>query len=100
MKNFFKEIKNKIIPVLKHYDISQAAIFGSYAHNNYKKDSDIDILIKFERGKEKSLLKLVRLKFEIEHLLRKKVDLVTISALSPYIKDDVLKSMKVIYEKQ
>lgn len=100
MKNFLKETKNKILPVLKTYDISQAAIFGSYVHNNYRKDSDIDILIKFEKGKEKSLLKLVRIKFEIERLLGKKVDLVTLPALSPYIRNNVLKSMKIIYEKQ
>ncbi len=72
MDKFLREIKNKITPVFKRYDIIQAAIFGSYARNNYKKGSDIDILIKFKKGKEKSLLQLVRIKYEIERLLKKR----------------------------
>ena len=99
LKSFIKETKNKVVPVLKQYDISRAAIFGSYANGKYKKDSDVDILIKFKKGKEKSLLGLVKIKFELERQLKKKVDLVTLAALSPYIKNHILKTMKIIYEK-
>lgn len=100
MNIFIKHAKIKIIPVLARYDVASAAIFGSYARGNYKKGSDIDILIKFKKGKEKSLLGLVRIKFELERLFKKKVDLVTENALSPYIRDNVINSMKVIYDKK
>lgn len=91
-----KKIKNKIVSVLRQYDIVHAGIFGSYALNRQKRNSDIDILIEFEKGKEKSLIGLVKIKLELEHQLKKKVDLVTKSALSPYIKNEVLKNTKMI----
>ena len=40
-------IKRKIIPILKKNHVVRAGIFGSYARGEQKKNSDIDILIKF-----------------------------------------------------
>lgn len=39
------KIKNKIIPVLKRYQVKRAAFFGSVVRGDYNKDSDIDILV-------------------------------------------------------
>ena len=39
------KIKNKIIPVLKRYQVKRAAFFGSIVRGDYNKDSDIDILV-------------------------------------------------------
>lgn len=95
----FRDMKKQIVPLLKQYDVVKASIFGSYARGNYKKSSDVDILIRFEKGKEKSLLKLVEMQFKLGRILKRKVDLVTYNALSPYIKNEVVKNMRVIYAK-
>ena len=49
-----EEIKTKIIPILRRYDVEKAALFGSYVKGEEREDSDIDILVKFKG--EKSLL--------------------------------------------
>lgn len=59
-------IKKKIIPILKRQGVTKAALFGSVVRGEAKKGSDIDILIKYENGSNKSLLDLVRLQFELE----------------------------------
>ena len=41
------EIKSKIIPVLKSYNVSKAALFGSYARNEQTPSSDVDIIVDF-----------------------------------------------------
>lgn len=91
-------ITKKIIPTLKNQGVVKAAIFGSYATGEAKKDSDIDILVKF--NKRKSLLDLVRLQFILEDKLGKKVDLLTYNSIHPLLKDIILKEQKTIYEKR
>ena len=89
-----EEIKVKIIPVLKRYDVRKAAVFGSFVKGEEKEDSDIDILVEFKG--EKSLLDLAGLKIELEEALRRKVDVLTYNSLHPLLKDKILQEQKVI----
>lgn len=89
-----EEIKVKIIPVLRRYDVRKAAIFGSYVKGEEKEDSDIDILVEFKG--EKSLLDLSGLKIELEEVLGRKVDVLTYNSLHPLLKDKILQEQKVI----
>lgn len=71
MKAYIEEIRKKILPILKCYDVVRAAIFGSFARKNTKKSSDMDILVEFKG--EKSLLDLAGLRLGLEELLGRKV---------------------------
>jgi len=82
MKRHIEETRNKIIPVLRRYDVVRAAIFGSFVRGETKKSSDIDILVEFKG--EKSLLDLVALKMELEEVLRRNVDVLTYNSLHPF----------------
>ncbi|MEK7146929.1 MAG: nucleotidyltransferase family protein [Patescibacteria group bacterium] len=93
-----ENIKKKILPILKQRGITKAALFGSAAKGEMKKNSDIDILIKFKG--QKSLLDLVRLQFELKKILGRKVDLLTYGGINHFLKDIILKEQKVIYEKR
>ncbi len=88
------EIREKIYPVLKHYDVARAAIFGSYARGENQKASDIDILVEFKG--EKSLLDLAGLKIELEAILGREVDVLTYNSLHPLIRERILAEQEVI----
>ncbi len=83
-----EEIKYKIIPLLKKYNITKAGIFGSYATNSATEKSDIDLLV--ELGNKMSLLDFIGIKFELEDLLGRKVDMVEYKCIKPMIKDRIL----------
>jgi uncharacterized protein len=89
-------IKNKIVPILKRQGVLKAAIFGSAARGEMKKNSDVDILVKL--SKNKSLLDLVGLKLELENKLGRNVDVVSYGGISPLLKDIILKEQEIIYE--
>ena len=93
-----QNIKKKIVPVLKRQGITKVALFGSVVRGEAKKKSDIDILIKYKA--QKSLLDIVRLQFELEEKLGKKVDLLTYDSIHPLLKNIILKEQKIIYEKK
>lgn len=93
-----QNIKKQIIPILKQQGVIKAALFGSIVRGEIKKNSDIDILIKFKG--QKSLMDLVRLEFELQKKLGRKVDVLTYDSIHPLLKDIILNEQKMIYEKK
>lgn len=64
-------------------------MFGSFARGEECPDSDLDLLVDLEPGRD--LLDIVAIKQDLEALLGRKVDVVTERAVSPYIRAAVLK---------
>ena len=62
---------------------------GSLARGEAGPDSDVDILVNLNPGQ--SLLDIVAIKQDLEDLLGRKVDVVTEAAISPYIREQVLR---------
>jgi len=100
MNEAIKDIKNKTVPTLKRHGVTKAAVFGSFARGDYKKKSDIDMLIKFKQTKRIGLFEFVGIKHKLEEKLGRKVDLLTYDGLHPLLKDRILNEQKKIYEKR
>jgi len=83
-----QEIVKKIKPILRKQGVKKAALFGSVARGDNKKNSDVDILI--EPPKKFSLLDLSGLKIDLEEILNKKVDILTYDGIHPLLKDIIL----------
>lgn len=85
-----------ILNVLAPYGPARVGIFGSYARNEQKKESDLDLLVHF--SKSISLFDLVGLEIELSEKLGIKVDLVTERAVHPKLKSYINQDLKVILE--
>ena len=88
--------KEKIVEICERNDIEFCALFGSFARGEATETSDIDLLVKFSKPKG---FDWVDAALEIEDTLGRKVDLVTEKGLSPYIRENVLKDLEVLYGK-
>ncbi|AKG92079.1 putative nucleotidyltransferase [Geoglobus ahangari] len=75
---------------IERFGVKRLWLFGSYAKGEQSEKSDIDILVEFEKGK-KTFDNYMDLKFFLEDLLGVEVDLITVEALKPGIKDAVWK---------
>jgi predicted nucleotidyltransferase len=71
------------------FGVMEIAIFGSYARGQQKKDSDVDLIVDFKEG-WKTFDNYMNLKFYLEELFGKKVDLVIKSAINPRIKPFII----------
>jgi uncharacterized protein len=89
------DIQKAIQPILWKYPIKSASIFGSYARQEARPDSDIDILVEF--SSTIGLIQFVNIQLELEDTLGKKVDLVELSTLKPQLKANILKDQIAIY---
>lgn len=88
----------KLLQMCGKLDISFLGIFGSYARGDFTPKSDIDLLARFSR--KKSLLDLVRTERALSDALGIKVDLLTDKSISPYLKEKIMGSLKVIYDRK
>ncbi len=77
------------------YGVKEIGIFGSYIRGEATEESDLDILVSFEKDAKMDLLKFVELEYYLSELLGIKVDLVMKSALKPRIGQQILK--EVVY---
>lgn len=90
-----EELKTKVTPVLRANGVAYAAVFGSAARGLMRTESDIDILVRFDR--DVSLLDHIGVAQTLEDLLQRKVDLITERNLSKYAAPNVKKDLKVLY---
>lgn len=75
------DIRSRISPIAAKYKLPAVYLFGSYARGTAREDSDIDLLVDLSGTEVKGLFALSALYGELEDVLQKPIDLVTISAL-------------------
>lgn len=80
--------------IRQKFGVKRIGIFGSFARGEEKEDSDLDVLVVFEEG-QKTFDNYMDLKFYLEDLFGREVDLVTERALKPQLKDIIMK--EVVY---
>jgi uncharacterized protein len=78
----------------KRFGVERIGIFGSFSRGEERPESDIDVLVAFRKGK-KTFDNFMGVKFYLEDLYGRKVDLVTEAALKPLIRDPIL--AEVVY---
>jgi len=89
--------KEQLIQFCKEYHISKLSLYGSVLRDDFRPDSDIDILVEFNEGFKIGLLKMARIENELSEILGQKVDLRTPADLSHYFRHEVLESAEVEY---
>lgn len=96
----FDELREKILPVLLPYGVRRVAVFGSFVRGEDTPESDIDILVELKPPDQRPAigLKWFGLEEELSRILGREVDLVSESALSPYIRPYAQREMVVLYE--
>lgn len=79
--------------------VRKAWLFGSFARGEATEESDIDLLVELDiyPGFSSEYFKMM---YQVEELMNRKVDLVSIGGLSKFIKPYVDKDKMLIYEKK
>jgi len=89
--------KEKLEAFCKRNHIVKLSLFGSALRDELKPDSDIDILVEFDKAHMPGLMDLAGMEIELAEIIRRKVDLRTPGELSRYFRDEVLSKARVEY---
>ena len=92
-------IQQTIAEYFKTQPVLKAWLFGSYARGEETEDSDVDLLVKFDRSLPIGLFAYIRMHRELEERLGRKVDLVEEGTLRPAAQIKANRDLKVIYER-
>jgi hypothetical protein len=90
--------KQRIADFCRRNHIRRLALFGSVLRDDFRPDSDVDVLVEFEPGARVGLLRLAGMEIELGEILGRKVDLNTPGFLSDYFRDQVLAEAEVQYD--
>jgi predicted nucleotidyltransferase len=82
----------------RRHRIRRLAFFGSVLREDFRPDSDVDVLVEFEPGTRMGMIRLAGLELELGEILGRKVDLNTSGFLSKYYRDQVLAEAEVQYD--
>lgn len=92
MKHHGLHISNELLAEFcRRNHIRKLALFGSVLREDFGPDSDVDMLVEFERGHHVGLFGLTGMELELSDLVGRKVDLNTPGFLNPYFRERVLK---------
>lgn len=80
--------------LLRDYGVTEIGIFGSFVRGEASEDSDIDILVAFNRPV--GFFKFLKLEEHLSERLGRKVDLVTKAALKPHIGRHILSEVAML----
>ncbi|MFH0861069.1 MAG: nucleotidyltransferase domain-containing protein [Candidatus Altiarchaeota archaeon] len=87
----------EIAELCRRYHIRKFSLFGSSLGDDFREDSDVDVLVEFEQDKTPGLFGIVRIEEEIGRIFGRKVDLRTPRELSRYFRDSVMSNARVEY---
>jgi len=91
--NMLEAIKD----LCERYRVKELSIFGSALREDFRMDSDIDLLVEFEPEAQIGFMTLSRMQRELSAILNRPVDLVPKGGLKAKIRESVISSAKVLY---
>lgn len=90
--------EEEIAAFCRRWQVKELAVFGSALGDDFRPDSDVDVLVVFQDGAQWSLFDYVRAQEELKHIFGREVDLVEKKAIrNPFRRRHILSNHEVIY---
>lgn len=89
--------RDKVAEFCRRHRIRRLSLFGSVLREDFRADSDVDVLVEFEPEAKIGFIALSRMQRELSALLQRQVDIVPRSGLKPVIRDSIMADEEVIY---
>ena len=93
--------QEKLADFCQRWQVTELALFGSVLRADFRPDSDVDVLIRFDAQAHHTLFDMVRMREELKAILGREVDLVSRRATERsrnYLRRrEILESAEVVY---
>lgn len=90
--------KQEVANICRRYNVAELSLFGSVLREDFRPDSDIDVLIAFLPGKRPTLEAWIALHDELESIFAREVDLVERRLIvNPFRRHEILTTRRVLH---
>ncbi len=91
-------VEDDIIKFCQRWGIVEFGVFGSVLRDDFRSDSDVDVLVTFDAKIQPRLVDRLDMQEELEALFHRPVDMVQRCLLkNPYMRSEILRSCLMIY---
>jgi predicted nucleotidyltransferase len=90
---------DRLDELCRRRNIRWMALFGSVLRDDFRPESDIDVLIEFEPGHRYTYFTLAQIERELSDVLGRTVDLHIPKDLHPFLRDKVLEQAEAVYDR-
>ena len=80
---------------VKSLGVKKIGLFGSFVREEQDAESDVDLLVEFEQD-NKTFDNFMQLAFLLEELFKRRVELITLESLSPYIGPHIMNEVEYV----
>lgn len=88
-----------VAALAERHGVIELAVFGSVLRDDFAPESDVDVLVAYNRAVHPSLFDMAGLAATLEELIDRTVDLVDASAIRPFLRDEILSTRRSVYVK-
>ncbi len=97
-KKKFRIPRKKIAEFCKRWSINEFSLFGSVLRDDFRSDSDIDVLVSIDPKAHIGLFEIAEMQIELEGMFKRPVDLIEKEGLrNPYRRREILNTAQVVY---
>lgn len=89
--------QEQVAAFCRRHHIRRFAIFGSVLREDFRPDSDVDVLIEFESGHVPGLIRLMGMQLEFSDMIGREADFRAPGDLDRSFRDRVLAEAEVLY---
>lgn len=89
--------RERVAEFCRRHQVRRLALFGSVLRDDFRPDSDVDVLVEFAPDAQAGLFELARMEDELAEMLGRRVDLRTPAELSRYFRDEVVAGAETQY---
>lgn len=90
---------NQVQRYLAHIPVRKAWVFGSFARGEETAQSDLDLLVDYDKNAKLSLFDIVRYKLDLEKMIGREVDLIENGCLKPFAVPSAERDKYLVYER-
>lgn len=89
--------EDRIADFCRRHDVQRLSLFGSILRDDFRDDSDVDMLVEFMPDKTPGMIGFGGMILELQEMLGRTVDLRTPFDLSRYFRSSVLQSSRLLH---
>ena len=97
-KKKFRIPRKRIAEFCQRWSINEFSLFGSALRADFRRDSDVDVLVSIDPKAHIGLFEIAEMGIELEKMFKRPVDLVEKEGLrNPYRRKEILRTAQVVY---
>ena len=89
--------REQVTAFCRRHHVRKLSLFGSVLREDFRPESDVDVLVEFEPDYRIGFLGMAGMEIELSGILGRKVDLRTPAELSRYFREEVMASAEVAF---